>query len=52
MYHRVYVKVGDKVRKGQLLIDINSEEIDAKKAQAQAGFKQAEAQLTRCTKEL
>jgi len=42
---RVYVKVGDKVRKGQLLIDINSEEIDAKKAQAQAGFKQAEAQL-------
>ncbi len=42
---RVYVKVGDKVRKGQLLIDINSEEIDAKKAQAQAGLKQAEAQL-------
>ena len=43
---RVYVKVGDKVRKGQLLIDINSEEIDAKKAQAQAGLKQAEAQLS------
>lgn len=43
---QVYVKVGDKVRKGQLLIDINSEEIDAKKAQAQAGLKQAEAQLS------
>lgn len=43
---RVYVKVGDRVRKGQLLIDINSEEIDAKKAQAQAGLKQAEAQLS------
>ena len=42
---RVYAKVGDKVRKGQLLIDINSEEIDAKKAQAHAGLKQAEAQL-------
>lgn len=42
---RVYVNVGDPVRKGQLLIDINSEEIDAKKAQAQAGLRQAEAQL-------
>lgn len=42
----VYVKVGDKVKKGQRLIDINSEEIDAKKAQVKAGLKQAEAQLT------
>jgi RND family efflux transporter MFP subunit len=42
---KVYAKVGDKVKKGQLLIDINSDEIDAKKAQAQAGLKQAEAQL-------
>ena len=42
---KVYAKVGDKVRKGQLLIDINSDEIDAKKAQTQAGLKQAEAQL-------
>lgn len=42
---RVYVKVGDQVRKGQLLIDINSDEIDARKAQAAAGLSQAEAQL-------
>lgn len=42
---KVYVKVGEKVRKGQLLIDINSDEIDAKKAQATAGLKQAQAQM-------
>lgn len=42
---KVYVSVGDRVRKGQLLIDINSDEIDAKKAQALAGLSQAEAQL-------
>ena len=42
---KVYVSVGDKVQKGQLLIDINSDEIDAKKAQALAGLSQAEAQL-------
>ena len=42
---KVYVKVGDQVRKGQLLIDINSDEIDAKKAQAQAVLSQAEAQM-------
>ncbi len=43
---KVYVKVGDPVRKGQRLLDINSEEIDAKKAQAQASLTQAKAQLT------
>jgi len=43
---KVYVSVGDKVRKGQPLIDINSDEIDAKKAQALAGLSQAEAQLS------
>ena len=43
---KVYVKVGDKVSKGQRLLDINSEEIDAKKAQARAGLRQAEAQLS------
>ena len=34
---KVYVTVGDKVSKNQLLLDINSEEIDAKKAQANSG---------------
>lgn len=42
---KVYVTVGDKVSKNQLLLDINSEEIDAKKAQANAGLSQAAAQL-------
>lgn len=41
----VYVKVGEQVRKDQLLLDINSDEIDAKKAQTQAGLQQAAAQL-------
>ena len=48
---KVYVTVGDQVRKGQLLIDINSDEIDAKKAQATAGLNQAEAQMNLAEKD-
>lgn len=42
---RVHVKVGDKVKKGQLLISINDSDIEAKKAQANAGLTQAESNL-------
>lgn len=40
---KVHVKVGDKVKKGQRLININNSDIEAKKAQANAGLSQAEA---------
>jgi RND family efflux transporter MFP subunit len=39
------VKVGDKVLKGQTILSLNSQELPAKRAQAQAGVKQAEAGL-------
>ncbi len=42
----IHVNVGDKVKKGQLLININNSEIEAKKAQAQAGLNQVQAGLT------
>ncbi len=42
----IHAHVGDKVKKGQLLININNSEIEAKKAQAQAGLNQAQAGLT------
>ena len=38
---QIHVNVGDKVKKGQLLININNTEIEAKKAQANAGLSQA-----------
>lgn len=40
---KVYVKQGDKVHQGQLLIAINSDDLNAKKAQAQAMLMEAEA---------
>ncbi|MCF6224426.1 MAG: efflux RND transporter periplasmic adaptor subunit [Flavobacteriaceae bacterium] len=40
---KIHVKVGDKVKKGQLLININNSAIEAKKAQANAGLIQAQA---------
>ncbi len=52
--NNVHVKVGDKVRKGQLLISINSADINAQKAQviasiteATAAFKNAEKDYNR-----
>lgn len=40
---KINVNVGDEVKKGQLLIQINNTDIKAKKAQADAGLSQAEA---------
>ncbi len=40
---KIYVKQGDRVKQGQLLIAINSDDLDAKKAQAQAMITEAEA---------
>lgn len=52
--NKVYVNVGDKVQKGQLLISINNADLQAKKAQsnanvlkAEAGFKNAEKDYNR-----
>jgi len=42
---KVYVKTGDRVKAGQMLFTINSTDIQAKKAQVEAGIKQAEAAL-------
>ena len=42
---KIYVRVGDKVKKGQALIDINNADIAAKHAQTQAGIIQAEARF-------
>lgn len=49
---KVYVSVGDQVKKGQSLIDINNADMEAKKAQAQAGIYQAEARFKRAEKDL
>jgi RND family efflux transporter MFP subunit len=43
---QIYVKVGDKVKKGQSLIHINNSDMEARKAQATAGISQAEARLS------
>ncbi|UAM98210.1 efflux RND transporter periplasmic adaptor subunit [Polaribacter litorisediminis] len=40
---KVYVNVGDKVQKGQLLVTINNTDLQAKKAQVDAGITQAKA---------
>ncbi len=49
---RVHVKVGDKVVKGQSLIDINNTDMEAKKAQTQAGIIQAQARFNTAKKDL
>jgi len=48
----IYVKVGDKVRQGQLLVSISSDEITAKKAQADAQIAGAKADLDNAQKDL
>jgi RND family efflux transporter MFP subunit len=47
----INVKVGDQVAKGQLLATIESHDIQAKKAQADAMVSEAEAALTNATKD-
>jgi len=48
---RIYAKVGDKVRKGQLLAAISSEEIVARTAQADAQIAGAQAELENAQKD-
>lgn len=43
---KIPVKVGDKVKKGQALIHINNEDMEARKAQAKAGLNQALARFS------
>lgn len=48
---KINVKVGDKVRKGQLLLRINSADISAKLAQVNAGITEATAAYTNAEKD-
>jgi RND family efflux transporter MFP subunit len=48
---RIYVKVGDRVRKGQLLATISSQDIQAKKAQTSAAIAEAEANVKNAQKD-
>jgi RND family efflux transporter MFP subunit len=47
----VYVKIGDKVKQGQLLFTVNSSDILAKRAQTDAMIAQADAALTNAKKD-
>jgi RND family efflux transporter MFP subunit len=49
--HRIYVKVGDRVRKGQLLATISSQDIQAKRAQAEAAIAEAQANVNNAKKD-
>ncbi|QXP71440.1 efflux RND transporter periplasmic adaptor subunit [Polaribacter sp. R2A056_3_33] len=46
----VHVNVGDKVRKGQLLVSINNTDLQAKKGQVNAGITQAKTAFTNAEK--
>lgn len=48
---KVHVKVGDKVRKGQLLISINNADLRAKKAQIEANIIKAQASFNSAEKD-
>lgn len=48
---RIYVKVGDKVRRGQLLAAISSQDIQAKQAQTNASIAEAQANVTNAQKD-
>ena len=47
---KVHVNVGDKVRKGQLLISINNADLQAKKGQVNAGITQAKTAFNNAEK--
>ncbi len=49
---QIYVQVGDKVTKGQALIHINNADLEARRAQTQAGISQAQAQFLTAEKDL
>jgi RND family efflux transporter MFP subunit len=48
---RIYVKVGDKVRRGQLLATISSQDIQAKQAQTNASIAEAQANVSNAQKD-
>ncbi len=48
---KVYVEVGSKVRKGQLLLSINNADLTAQSAQASAGVAEAEAAFNNAKKD-
>ena len=49
--NRVHVKVGDKVRKGQLLVSINNSDLQAKRAQVNASITEATAAFNNAQKD-
>ncbi|RPD96148.1 efflux RND transporter periplasmic adaptor subunit [Aureibaculum marinum] len=49
--NKVYVNVGDKVRKGQLLVSINNADLQAKRAQVNAGITEATAAYNNAKKD-
>lgn len=49
--NKVYVNVGDKVRKGQLLVAINNSNLQAKRARVNAGITEANAALSNAQKD-
>jgi RND family efflux transporter MFP subunit len=49
--NKVYVKVGDQVRKGQLLVSINNSDLQAKRAQVNAGITEATAAFNNAQKD-
>jgi RND family efflux transporter MFP subunit len=49
--NKVHVNVGDKVRKGQLLISINNSDLQAKRAQVNAGINEATAAFNSAQKD-
>lgn len=48
---KIYVEVGNKVSKGQLLISINNADLNAQKAQAEAGISEAQAAFLNAEKD-
>ncbi|WP_299124680.1 efflux RND transporter periplasmic adaptor subunit [uncultured Winogradskyella sp.] len=49
--NKVHVNVGDKVRRGQLLVSINNSDLQAKRAQANAGITEATAAFNNAQKD-
>lgn len=49
--NKVHVNVGDQVRKGQLLVSINNDDLQAKKAQVNAGITEATAAFNNAQKD-
>ncbi|WP_047246500.1 efflux RND transporter periplasmic adaptor subunit [Maribacter thermophilus] len=48
---KIYVNVGDKVRKGQLLLSVNNADVSAKLGQVNAGIAEAEAAFANAEKD-